>query len=346
MKKLFGVMFSIMVLSLMGSGCSSDSKSDPVDTVQQDTESPADTAQDVQTTDLAQDVPNVGDTADVQVPEEVATDNQVPVDVVTDTQVPEDTTETAQPDVVEDVVPGVTGTITVKVGEVTTPVDLSKLDPTVFNEVPAIRLTRIVEAAAIAMPYNYHYNFIAGDGFNVLVDKMEGDYSKLPWYNELDKGFVYYDAEKDMLRIGWDAALAFPGSLNVKGIGDGTIEAVAVEATKFVVIAGTVRTLLDTATLPTVDVVDYKHPEDGAKPMIAMAEVFTAAGVTAPADFTFKFYGMDGFSNNDDNLMPYENAQHGYYEPIKRRIILEEAWDTNECCWSVKDTVLILCLPK
>jgi hypothetical protein len=40
--------------------------------------------------------------------------------------------------------------------------------------------------------------------------------------------------------------------------------------------------------------------------------------------------------------MPFANVEHAWYEPVKRRIILEEQWDTNVCCWSVKNTVLIL----
>jgi hypothetical protein len=99
---------------------------------------------------------------------------------------------------------------------------------------------------------------------------------------------------------------------------------------------------MDIETLPKQDVVDYKHPEDGAKPLIALGEIFTAAGVANAADHVCKFYGNDGFSNSDDNLMPFANTEHTWYEPVKRRIILEEEWDTDVCCWSVKNTVLIL----
>ena len=232
-----------------------------------------------------------------------------------------------------------------KVGETETPVNLATLELTEFDGKDAIRLTRIVEVAAIAKPFNYHYNFISGDGFNVLVDKMEGDLSKLPWNLELNQGFLFYDAESDILRIGWDASLGFPGSLKVKGMTDGIIEAIEVPANQFVVIGGEVRSLMTIDGMPTVDIVNYKYPQDGAVPMIPLTDILTAAGVVAPEGLAYKFYGDDGFSNNDDNLTPFENMGHGYYEPTKRRIVFEEEWDTPVCCWSVKNTVLILGIP-
>ena len=39
--------------------------------------------------------------------------------------------------------------------------------------------------------------------------------------------------------------------------------------------------------------------------------------------------------------MPWLNATHAYMEPTGRRIVLEEAYDTSQCCWRVRDTVLI-----
>ncbi len=278
---------------------------------------------------------------------EVVPETVVPVDV---TEVAEEVVPPAdvQPETAEETAGEISepdvfdATVTVKVGGTETPVKLNTLEKTEFEGKEAIRLVRVVEVAAIEMPWNYHYNFVAGDGFNVLVDKLEGNYAGLPYYGELEFGFIYFDEEKQTLRIGWDVALNMPGSLKVKGIGGGVIEAVEVGATNFVVKVGDVRALLDTATLPTQDVVDYKHPEDGAKPMIAMSEIFKAAAVADAATYVYKFYGMDGFSNNDDNLMPFANTEHAWYEPVKRRIILEEQWDTAVCCWSVKNTVLIL----
>lgn len=323
----------VVLMAVISVSCG-DEDSGKTDSVNQDQTNNQDTrTQDLQEEDAA-DTSNPDDTQ-VDIPTE---DTQTDPDEASD--IPED--QEQEPDET-DVVPNtLTGTITVKAGEAETVVDLSTLETTTFEDKLAVRLTRIVEVAALELPFNYHYNFIGNDGFNVLVDKMEGDYSKLPWWLELNQGYVYFDQEKETLRIAWDESLGFPGSLSAKGMDGGTIEAVEVELTKFVVIAGEVRALLDTSTLPTQDVVDYKHPEDGAKPMIPIADIFIAAGITTPDTFAYKFFGKDGFSNNDDNLMPYENTTHGYYEPEKRRIILEEAWDTNQCCWSVKDTVLIL----
>ncbi|GEM_PF-1465689 len=352
---LFMVLFvSALVLQ---PGCGGDDAKKASDVVQDNGQEDAvldQLGQDTAEPDSLERVDNL--VPDMNVPEDLASDTVEPEDNVTPdvADLLEDNAETVEEDLeqevepedqLEDVEEKLQGTISVKVGEDVVAVDLSTLEQTEFDGKVAVRLTRIVEVAAIAMPHDYHYNFIANDDFNVLVDKLEGDYSKLPWWKELDFGFVYYDAEKDMLRIGWDASLGFPSSLNVKGIGGGTIEAVAIGTSNFVVIAGAVRSLLDATTLPKVDMVNYKYPEDGAIPMTTFAEIFTAAGVLDPEAYAYKFYGTDGFSNNDTNLMPFENTQHAYYEPTKRRIVLEEGWDTTECCWSVKNTVLILGVP-
>jgi len=346
-------MLIVALVSFLAYGCGSDSDkkdavNDAADEVKGDVAA-GDIGPDL-AADTAVDVP--APDADVPAPEDIPLDKDdevvpgdvsledVPADVPAD--VPLEDVVPDQADVAADSFDAI---VKVKLGDVVKEVDLSSLEKTTFEDKEAIRLTRITEQAALEFPYNNHYNFIANDNFNGLVDKLEGDYSKLPWYGEMEKGYLFWDAEKEMLRIGWDASLGFPSSLNVKGMGGGTIEAVPVGVTQFVVIAGSIRYLFETTGFATVGVVDYKHPEDGEKPMIPLAEVFTAAGVLTPADWEYKFYGADGFSNNDDNLMPFENTTHGYYEPVKRRIILEEAWDTADCCWSVKNTVLILGIP-
>jgi len=318
MKELSVVM--IVGALLFAAGCKSESSSG------------TDAGKDVQQGETVAEV--MPETTVPDLESEVAEEVVPPADVQPETA-EETAAEMTAPDVFD-------ATVTVKVGDKETPVELNTLEKTTFEGKEAIRLMRIVEVAAIELPWNYHYNFIASDGFNVLVDKLEGNYAGLPYYGELDYGFIYYDEEKQTLRVGWDAALNMSGSLKVKGIGGGVIEAAEVGATNFVVKVGDVRALMDTETLPKQDVVDYKHPEDGAKPMIALGEIFTAAGVADAADYVYKFYGNDGFSNNDDNLMPFANVEHAWYEPVKRRIILEEQWDTNVCCWSVKNTVLIL----
>lgn len=367
--KWFGLVVSGVVLSIGLAACSSgtdgqtdvgnDAAADAV--VQDEGETPPDTGNDAQqpadpgddpgasqdATDPGQ--PPVDAVEDVQTPPDAAEDVEAPVDAVEDVEAPVDAVEdTPTPDdvaadaidVVQSVFDGVI--ITVVVGETSTPVDLGTLDRTTFQDKEAVRLTRIVEMAAMAKPWGYHYNFVANDDFDVLRDKLEGDFSQLPYYGELDSGFVYHDADGGMFRIGWDASLGFPKSLNVKGIDGGTIRAVGVGATDVVVKVGAVRTRVDISGMPTQDVVNYKRPDEGPQPMIPLTDVLTAAGVEAPEGFVFKYYATDGFSNNDDNLMPYSHLEHTWLQVANRRVVPEEGWDTSMCCWSVKDTVLIL----
>lgn len=233
-------------------------------------------------------------------------------------------------------------TITVIVGEAETAVDLATLEAAEFEGKPAIRLTRIVEVAAIEMPWSHHYNFVSNDGFDVLRDKLEGDYAQLPYYAELDQGFVYFDEEQDIYRVGWDESLNFPKSLKVKGIGQGVIRAVEIPSTDIVVKVGDARARVDVTTLATQDVVYYKKPDDGPQPMATLLDLLAAAGVVAPQDFGYKFYGKDGYANNDDNLMLHDSAEHAWVQVANRRIIPSEGWDTELCCWSTRDTVLIV----
>lgn len=276
---------------------------------------------------------------DVAAPPDAAEDVEAPADAVDEPGTPADVTADAT-DAVQSVFDGVI--VTVVVGETSIPVDLGTLDRTTFQDREAIRLTRIVEMAAIPKPWGHHYNFVANDGFDVLRDKLEGDYAQLPYFGELDLGFVYHDADVGMFRIGWDASLGFPKSLSVKGIDGGTIRAVDVGATDVVVKAGTVRARVDISGMPTQDVVNYRKPDEGPQPMIPLTDVLAAAGVEAPEGFVFKYYATDGFSNNDDNLMPYSHLEHTWLQVANRRVVPEEGWDTSLCCWSVKDTVLIL----
>jgi hypothetical protein len=88
--------------------------------------------------------------------------------------------------------------------------------------------------------------------------------------------------------------------------------------------------------------VDYRHPEDGAVPMAPLVDLLAAASVTGADALAYRMFGMDGFSNAEDNLMPYANLQHGYIKPSNRGIVLEEAWDAPVCCWRVRDTVVFL----
>ncbi len=277
----------------------------------------------------ASDVVDAVDEGTADVPVEVPED--VPADVPV--EVPEDVPADVDPgpwDVV----------ITVEVDGRTVPVNLATLDRTTYDGHDALRLTRVVEQAALLMPWDYHYDFISNDGFDPLTVRLEGDLGKLPCYGELELGFLWWDGE-DNLRIAWDPSLGFPGSLGVQGMHGGIIRATPIAVTSMVVAVGEGRTLVDLTAQATVDVVDYLNPEDGAMPSVPFADVVAAAGGTAPEAFAYKMWGNDGWSNADDNLMPWENAQHAWVRVDTRRVVIEEGWNTEECCWRARDTILI-----
>ncbi|MBN1772816.1 MAG: hypothetical protein JXB32_16215 [Deltaproteobacteria bacterium] len=280
--------------------------------------------------------PDAVDEGTVDVPAEVPVD--VPVDVPA--EVPVDVPSDVPADVPVDTDPGPWDVvITIEVDDRTVPVNLATLDRTTYDGHDALRLTRVVEQAALLMPWNYHYDFIGNDGFDPLVERLENDLGKLPCYGELELGFLWWDG--DNLRIAWDPSLAFPGSLGVQGMHGGIIRATPIAVTSVVVAVGAGRTLVDLTTLPTEEVVDYMLPEAGAMPSVPFEDVVAAAGGTTPEVFVYKFWGNDGWSNADDNLMPWENALHAWVRVDTRRVVLEEAWDTEECCWRCRDTVLI-----
>jgi hypothetical protein len=230
-------------------------------------------------------------------------------------------------------------TITIEVDGRSIPVNLAAIARTTFEGNEAVRITRVVEVAALAMPWNYHYDFIGNDGYDPLTERLGGDLGKLPCYGEMESGFLYWDV--DTLRIGWDPALGFPGALGVQGMDGGIIRATPIATNTVVIDVGDGRTLVDLTTLPTVDVIDYQLPADGVMPSIPFPDLIAAAGGTTPEAFNYKFWGNDGWSNNDDLLMPWVNGQHAYIRVDTRRIVLEEAWDTDGCCWRCRDTILI-----
>ncbi len=231
--------------------------------------------------------------------------------------------------------------IVLDLGDSSLSVDLAEMDSTSFEGMDAIRLTRIIEQAALDLPWDNQYNFIASDGFDVMINKYEGAAGPLPYYGELDYGYLAMSAE-DGLKIFWADEANMPGALSVKQMDGGTIQIVPFEATELLVAAGEIRVRVDLSLLSTEEVVDYKYPEDGAKPMVPMVDVFAAAAVIDAADYAYKIYGNDGFSNNESNLMPYENTTHAWINPADRRVIAAEEWDTEECCWRVRNTVLLL----
>jgi len=220
-------------------------------------------------------------------------------------------------------------------------VDLGLLDTTIYEGEDAIRLTRIIELGVLEEPWNNQYNIISSDGFDILNDKYEGDGGPLPHYGEMDHGYLV-NTEEDGLRIYWSDEVNVPGAMRVKYMDGGTIQVVPIGEEELLVFVGDVRTRLNIGEITTEGVIDYKYPEDGEKPMVSLSSIFEQADVVEPEAFAYKFYGKDGFSNNDYNLMPYENTLHTWINPETRRITFaEEEWDTEECCWRIKDTILI-----
>lgn len=239
--------------------------------------------------------------------------------------------------------PFVGKTVQVLVDGQRTDVDLGLIDHIPFGEQDAIRLTRIIEMAAIESPWSYQYGFESNDGWNVLSDRLDGDPSSLPYYGELSHGFVVdCQDDGDGLCLAWDDDIEVPRFLNVKGIDGGVIESVAIPEGSLLVVAGDTRAVVDLTTMDAVEYVDTAADGDAAVQAIPFGTVLEAAGLVDPAAYAYKMVGDDGWSNNDNNLMPYENSTHSYIQSDTRRVLTEEDWDTDECCWRVRDTVLIL----
>jgi hypothetical protein len=230
-------------------------------------------------------------------------------------------------------------TITLSMDATDIIVKLSEIDRATWNDADAIRLTRVVEQAVLSLPWNYHYNFIGNDGYNVLTEKLESDFAQLPYYGELESGFLY--EFEGGLRIGWDESLGFPGSLGVRGMDAGVIELHEFDSNTFLMTADGTRILIDMTTYDTVDATDYKHPEDGLISMIPMSSIYSSSPFADVEGLVFKMYGNDGFANSDDLLMPYENMSHTYLEPTSKKLIVEESWDQVDGVWRTKNLIII-----
>jgi hypothetical protein len=235
-----------------------------------------------------------------------------------------------------------------KNGDVVQDVALSSLDHTEYDGNEAVRIQLIVDEGSLDSPYAFFFNFIASDGFNVLVDRLEGDYAGIPLYPETSGGFLYQDPlGVDGLVAGWDAALAFPRYMNVKQMDGGTIEAVPFPASYVLVIclSESIRVGVDLSTMTTTPFVDPHHPELGEQQVVPLGDVITSAALASAPTYAYKFTGSDGYQNTDVNLVPYENLTHAYIHPTSRDILFEEEWETpTECCWRVKETFVIRAL--
>jgi hypothetical protein len=225
-------------------------------------------------------------------------------------------------------------------------VDLGLVDHTTFTGKDAIRLTRVVEIAAIDQPWEFHYTFEANDGWSVLNDGLNADPSKLPYYGELDHGFIVHcDDEADGLCVEWTETVALPRVLRIKGIDGGAIEAVPIQPGSILVAAGDTRALVPLSTLATLEITHHSYESLGLVTVVRLTDVLHAAGLEQPQLFAYKIFGDDGWSNNDDLLLPYENVLHSYVWLDERRILTEEEWDTDLCCWRVRDARVIRGVP-
>ena len=182
-------------------------------------------------------------------------------------------------------------------------------------------------------------DLITQEQLEYMLDQFDNNVAMLPVYGEMELGFLAFNEEDDDLRIYWDETLNFSGKLSVRYMIDGTIEAMEFPENTVIIHTPETRVAVDYPGLATVDIVDYVHPENGAVPMIPLTSFFEEGNVTDASTCAFKIYGNDAFSNSDDNLMPYLNMTHAYFELTDRRIIIEEDWDTDECCWRVRDTI-------
>jgi hypothetical protein len=97
----------------------------------------------------------------------------------------------------------------------------------------AVRLNHVVAEAALEgfdpKTIDYAFNFIANDDYNLLVDKLAGDTSLLPVWNDFDfskdihHGWLE-DGGADGTKVVWDPVTEFPGFYGIKHLEDGTIE--------------------------------------------------------------------------------------------------------------------------
>ena len=73
---------------------------------------------------------------------------------------------------------------------------------------------------------DYVYNFVGSDGWSILVNKLGGDASGLPTYEQLDRGrIIEYDDDGDGdVRVRWDLGLNFPSYMGARMMNGGKIE--------------------------------------------------------------------------------------------------------------------------
>ena len=293
--------------------------------------------------------PDDGGTDDVEIGADADADADVepdvPADVPADVEpdVPADVPADTPADVADVPVDPWDVVVNVEEGTTVTPVNLSAIPRTVIGTDEGVLLSDVVDAAVLeATRWPNTYDFIGNDGYDPLVERLENNRGRLPFYGELELGYLYWDTGSSSLRINWDASLGFPGSLRVQGMDGGTIRLMPMTAAELLVRGGGGRALVDLSTLTTVNVVDPRHPEDGEQPMVPLTDVLTAAAVTGADALVYRCYGSDGYTYADDNLMPYANLQHAYVKPADRGVVLEDGFDSTVRSWRSRDTVVLL----
>ena len=103
-------------------------------------------------------------------------------------------------------------------------------DPDDGLDKTALLVQTVVDEASKSAPADLKYNFICTDTYNILTQKLDGDYRKLPTYDQLAQGwFIEYDESMSKytdIKIVWDTALGFPKSFGAKLMDGGTIQGV------------------------------------------------------------------------------------------------------------------------
>lgn len=205
-------------------------------------------------------------------------------------------------------------------------------DPEDNTDKQAILLKTVVDTAKpnCNERFYFKYNFIATDGYNVLNQKLDGDYRDLPGYDELEMGwFVQYEEEgkyKD-IKIVWDEDLGYPKFMGVRMMNGGTIQGV-----ENILYDKHVTVNVGYATTKSYTAVDlYGLPafesEDGLS--VYLHHIIWEANLAnfdpKTKDYAFNFIGNDGFNllvdklGGDLGLLPvwqdFENSKdvhHGW----------------------------------
>jgi hypothetical protein len=106
-------------------------------------------------------------------------------------------------------------------------------DPDDSTVKQAVLVSTVVDQAVAPAKFDptaYKYDFIATDGYDILANKLDGDYRGLPTFDNLALGwFIEYpdeDTQQTDIEVVWDDSLGFPKFMGAKLMNGGTIELV------------------------------------------------------------------------------------------------------------------------